>query len=247
MISSSPPEAGQRPVSAELERRLGHLFGRPGLLAEALRHRSFTYEQADRKLADNERLEYLGDAVLELAVSALLLRRNPGEDEGRLTRLRAALVNEGSLSLLARRLALGPHLKLGRGEILSGGQDKPSILSNALEAVIGAVFLDAGFEAAARLVERLWEPLLERTAEAPALKDAKTRLQELIQERDKVTPRYRVVKSEGPDHRRLFLVEVRLGRRTLAQGRGGSKKEAEQDAAAAALILIRDGREGGEP
>lgn len=240
---SSPPGVPPETAPAGLERRLGHLFGRPGLLARALRHRSFTYEQTHQDLEDNERLEYLGDAVLELAVSHLLLRRNPGEDEGRLTRLRAALVNETSLSLLARRLDLGPHLRLGRGELLSGGADKPSILSNALEAIIGAVFLDAGFETASRLVERLWEPLLDRAVEAPALKDAKTRLQELIQEREKVTPRYRLVRSEGPDHQRVFLVEVKLKRKVLAQGQGRSKKEAEQAAATAALILVEDGLE----
>jgi len=223
-----------------LERRLGHFFARPGLLLEALNHRSYVYEHPQAGLRENERLEFLGDAVLELAVTALVSQRHPQADEGRLTRLRAAVVNEASLAELARRLELGPWLCLGRGETINGGADKPSILADAVEAVLGAVFLDAGFEAAREVINRLWGPLLDGAEEEPVLRDGKSRLQEMIQERRGLTPVYRLVASQGPDHRRTFFVEVRAGDQVMGSGQGGSKKEAEQAAAAAALAALEE-------
>lgn len=223
---------------ALLEERLGYFFARPELLEEALRHRSYVFERTAPELRDNERLEFLGDAVLELAVSAMLHLKRPEDDEGRLTRLRAQLVNEQSLCRLASQLDLGRFLYLGRGEALSGGAGKSSILAGGLEAVLGAVYLDGGFEAALGLVRRFWEPLLGELGEEQAFKDYKTRFQELIQERLKLTPSYRLLSSQGPDHDRTFLVEVRAGGQALGQGQGKSKKEAEQEAARAALIAM---------
>lgn len=221
-----------------LERAVGHLFARPELLAEALRHKSYTYEQSEPGPAHNERLEYLGDAVLELAVSEMLFRSHGRVDEGWLTRFRAALVNETSLARVARRIGLGEYVRLGRGEQVSGGSEKPSILGNALEAVLGAIFMDAGFEAAAAVVRRLWAPLQESLSHGPELKDYKTRLQELYQGRYRITPSYRVVGSDGPDHDRVFQVEVTVAGKCIGDGYGRSKKEAHQAAAKVALEAL---------
>ena len=229
------------PPLSELERRLGYFFGRPGLLFRALCHRSYTHENQHLNLKENERLEFLGDAVLELAVTSLIHAGYPDEDEGRLTQLRASLVNEQSLAELGRGLELGRFVLLGKGELASGGADKPSILSDCLEAVLGAVYLDGGYEVAAGLIRELWGDLLGREPEPRSLKDSKTRLQELMQEKAKITPSYKHLRSEGPDHRRTFYVEVRAGGEALAPGRGGSKKEAEQDAASKAYRAIVKG------
>ncbi len=222
----------------ELERRLGHFFGRPELLTEALTHASYAFEQAGAGLRDNERLEFLGDAVLELAVTDFLHRLLPQAREGRLTGIRASLVNEPSLYAVAKKIGLGEFVRLGRGEAASGGADKPSILSDALEAVLGAVYLDAGFHAACRVVDRLWGPLLEEAATNRTFKDHKTRLQELMQERRRITPSYRMIGSRGPDHERTFFVEARTAGEVLGRGEGRSKKEAEQMAAKDALENI---------
>ena len=229
-----------------LERRLSYVFGRPELLSEALSHRSYVFERTSESLADNERLEFLGDAVLELAITALLHRLHPQASEGRLTRLRAHLVNEQTLSILARETGLGRFLKLGRGEAASGGADKPSLLSDALEAVLGAVFLDGGFDAACRVVRRLWGPLLEEDGPGAAHKDHKTRLQELLQEQEGLTPTYALTGSEGPDHERTFQVEVRVRDRVMGAGEGRSKKEAEQEAARVALAGMEETEDAGE-
>ena len=234
-------DSPRRPDLAGLERRLEYFFNRPDLLFQALCHRSYTHENLDLNLAENERLEFLGDAVLELAITSLIHFRYPGADEGRLTQLRAALVNEQPLAELGRKLELGRFILLGKGELASGGADKPSILSDCLEAVLGAVYLDAGYEKTAGVIENLWAELLNGDSGRLRLKDHKTRLQEFMQERDKVTPDYRHVRSEGPDHRRTFFVEVRAGSETLASGRGRSKKEAEQDAASKALEMFLKG------
>ncbi len=217
---------------------MGYFFARAALLDEALNHRSFVFENQEADLIENERLEFLGDAVLELAVTFLLHQRFPEADEGRLTQLRAWLVNESGVAERARELGLGQFLRLGRGEAASGGADKPSILADALEAVLGAVYLDAGFETVLRLVERLWAPLLTQAAEGLVAKDFKTQLQELMQQRRKMTPHYQVLKCLGPDHDRVFFVEVVLKDRRLGYGTGRSKKEAEQAAAEAALSVL---------
>ena len=230
---------------ADLERRLGYFFNRPTLLFRALCHRSYTHENLHLGLRENERLEFLGDAVLELAITSFIHYRYPEMNEGRLTQLRAALVNEQSLAGLSRGLDLGRFILLGKGELASGGEGKPSILSDCLEAVMGAVYLDAGYETAAGLVQRLWSRLLREGPGRPALKDHKTMLQELMQEKNKITPNYRHVRSEGPDHCRTFYVEVRARGEALASGRGRSKKEAEQDAAAKAFENLLNGEDLG--
>ncbi len=225
---------------AALEARIGHRFADAGLLARALTHRSFANEQGGGETpgSHNERLEFLGDAVLDLAVTHLLLERLPEAAEGELSRLRAAVVSERALAALARRLDLGRHLRLGRGEERTGGRDKPSILADAFEALVGAVYLDAGWPAAFALVRAHLQGPIDLAARGEAEPDYKTRLQELVQQRFRIAPRYSLLSAEGPDHARTFEVELALGDTVVGRGRGASKKEAEQRAAAEALVAL---------
>lgn len=225
---------------AGLEERLGYRFHDQALLRSALTHRSFLHENpaegGDRAEAeDNQRLEFLGDAVLSLAIGTLLYRVHPSLREGDLTRMRAGLVNEHQLSELAGSLGLAGCLVLGRGEETSGGRAKRSILADALEAVLAAVYLDGGYQAAAEVVERLFADLARSGAGRDLLEDYKTRLQELTQADFSQTPDYRLTGIEGPDHDRTFEITLSLGSIDLAVGRGRSKKEAERAAAQAAL------------
>ncbi len=219
-----------------LARRLEHRFGDLTLLDQALRHSSFAYEHPDSG-PSNEQLEFLGDAVLGLTVSSLLLSRFPRSTEGELSRSRAALVNARQLAARARDLGLGAHLLLGRGEERQAGREKPSLLANALEAVLAAAFLDGGLRAAAKLTRRWFGPL---TVPPEALRgaDPKTALQEFTQTRHQVSPSYRLVSESGPGHARHFTVEVRLGERSLARGEGRTKKAAAQMAARKALEVL---------
>lgn len=212
---------------------LGHRFADGGLLQEALTHRSYANEHPERAPHDNERLEFLGDAVLTLSASTLLWERFPDATEGELTRRRADLVCESSLATIARTLGLGRSLRLGRGEDRSGGRDKPRLLCSALEACIAAVYLDGGVEKATQVVRRL----LAASLDEPELgrRDAKTRVQELVQALGEGTPRYTVLQASGPDHARLFEVSCLSNLRELGRGSGRSKLEAEQSAARAAL------------
>ncbi|MET0283994.1 MAG: ribonuclease III [Polyangiales bacterium] len=215
---------------------LGHRFADVGLLHEALTHRSYANEHPERAPHDNERLEFLGDAVLTLAASTLLWERFPDATEGELTRRRADLVCEASLASIARVLELGRSLRLGRGEDRSGGREKPRLLCSALEACIAAVYLDGGVATAGQVVRRLLEPALNE----PELgrRDAKTRVQELVQALGEGTPRYTVVRATGPDHARMFEVSCLSNTRELGRGTGRSKLEAEQSAARAALLAL---------
>ncbi len=221
---------------------LGHNFRDLTLLRDALTHRSFANEQPVQAPRDNERLEFLGDAVLSLAASTLLWERFPEAKEGELTRLRADLVCEAALSELARGLRLGPALRLGKGEDRSGGRDKPRLLCCAFEACIAAVYLDGGLSAATDVVRHLFEPRLS----LPRLgqRDYKTRVQEVVQALGGATPRYTVVHTEGPDHARTFHVSCIAQERELGRGRGRSKTEAEQDAAREALAQLEAARAG---
>jgi ribonuclease-3 len=203
----------------------------------ALTHKSFVNEHKDGG-ADNERLEFLGDAVVDLAVSHRLMERFPGADEGELSKLRAQIVNEEGLARIARRVGLGDLLRMGRGEELTGGRDKSSVLADALEAVLGAVYLSAGLPGALSVVDRLFGDLLQGVAEGKSGEDWKTRLQELVQTRHRQSPRYRVVSEEGPDHSKTFEVEVTVGTELFARARGRSKKEAEQAAARQTLTML---------
>lgn len=222
---------------------LGHQFRDPRLLEVALTHRSAAFESAaarkGKSLGDNERMEFLGDAVLSLAVSDALWSRCPEAAEGELTRMRAAVVNETRLAEAAARLGIGDALRLGRGEERTGGRTKASLLANALEAAFAAVYLDAGVERAREVVLALMAPTLDHVVSTvSAQRDEKTVLQELIQARHNVTPRYDVVDTQGPDHDRVWHVEVRAGELLRARGQGRSKKLAEQEAARNALRAL---------
>ena len=226
-----------------LEKRLGYAFADRALLLQALIHSSWAAENSLPVVQNNERLEFLGDAVLDLAVGAVLFNRFAEMREGELSRLRAAVVNTSHLALMAGELSLGEYLFLGKGEAASLGRQKPSILGCAYEALIGAIFLDGGHAAAATFVEKQFAAYLVRGMDAMRLLgDAKSRLQEESQERFNVTPVYQLEKEEGPDHAKFFTVSVRLGAQVLAMGAGSSKKEAEQQAAATALLDFADFR-----
>ncbi|RRQ21191.1 ribonuclease III [Thiohalobacter thiocyanaticus] len=215
-----------------LARRLCHEFGSPALLQQALTHRSAGN-------LNNERLEFLGDAVLGLVIADALYARYPRASEGDLSRLRASLVKKPTLAGIARELELGEHLQLGSGELKSGGFRRDSILADALEAVIGAVYLDAGFEAAAGLVLQLYQPRLQSLPEAAALKDPKTRLQEYLQSRHIELPDYQVIQVSGKAHAQTFEVECYIpGLDRRSRGRGSSRRKAEQAAAAGMLTEL---------
>jgi len=219
---------------AELSNALGVPIS-AATLERALTHRSFAYENGG--LPTNERLEFLGDSVLGLVVTDTLYTGHPSLPEGHLAKLRAAVVQMGALAEVARELQLGAYVRLGRGEEGTGGRDKPSILADTLEAVIGATYVDCGLDAARALVHRLFDPVIERSALLGAGLDWKTSLQELTAVRGLGVPEY-VVKDSGHDHQKLFRAVVRVGSRELGSGEGRSKKAAEQLAAEAAWRAI---------
>jgi ribonuclease-3 len=223
---------------ADLETRIGYHFVRPELLTQALTHRSFV---AEHKLGtqDNERLEFLGDAILEFVVSYLLFKRY-GERcrEGELTRMRSFLVNESQLASQAERLKLGKYLRLGKGEDKSSGRKKPSILSDAFEALIGAIYLDSNIKEVFSFIERCFEGLFDQVVNTGLDQDYKSKLQELTQGRYHSVPTYDIEKISGPDHDRIFQVIISFDGQVLQRGIGRSKKEAEQDAARKALDVL---------
>jgi len=226
-----------------LESLLGHHFRSAELLERALTHSSWVAEHPAQEGAsapdDNEKLEFLGDAVLTLVVSEALLAAFPEWHEGRLSKGRATLVNAGALAQASRRLELGGHLRLGRGEEKTGGREKAALLADAYEAVIAAIFLDAGLPAARSFIERsLLSFGLADESEQLGRPDHKSHLQEILQERGWPTATYRVVAETGPDHRKLFEVEVRVQGRASARGQGNTKKEAEQVAAREAIAQL---------
>ena len=220
-----------------LQDRLGYRFRQPALLCEALRHSSFVNEQGDPALKDNERLEFLGDAVLNLLVSLMLMERYPARPEGELSRMRANLVNERQLARIAGALALGDWLSLGKGEAQDSGYRKKSILADALEALVAAVFLDGGYPAAERMVRRHFGEPVDRICRPEVDRDHKSRLQELVQATHKKVPHYRILGASGPDHDKIFEVELRIDD-LVTCGLGKNKKSAEQDAARQALALL---------
>jgi len=222
-----------------LARRLGHRFRREEWLAEALRHSSCVNEQADPGLRSNERLEFLGDAVLNLVAGHLLMDRYPEAPEGELSRMRANLVNEARLASVGEAIDLGLHLSLGRGEEQDGGRGKPSILADALEALVAAVYLDGGFRAARRVVERHLAAAVAALSEPAEDGDFKSRLQERVQSDGRRVPHYRLVEATGPDHDKTFRVELRLDG-MVTEGTGKSKKAAEQAAAREALERLAE-------
>ena len=229
------------PDGSELLRVIDSGLG-PELLERALTHRSYAYENGG--LPTNERLEFLGDAVLGLIVTDTLFRRYPDLPEGQLAKLRAAVVQMRALAEVARSLHLGSYVRLGRGEEGTGGRDKSSILADTLEALIGAVYFECGLPAANTLVHRLFDPVIDRSAGLGAGLDWKTSLQELTASGFLGVPEYHVEES-GPDHQKFFRASVRVGGRTYGSGSGRSKKEAEQQAAETAWKAISSGNENG--
>ena len=219
---------------ARFEQSLGHRYRNPNLLLQALTHRSFANERGS-SVGHNERLEFLGDSVLGLAISHVLVERFPEHSEGTLSRFRASMVSAPSLASVAARIGIGDCLRLGRGEELTGGREKPSLLADAYEAVLASLYLDGGIDAAFAAVQRHFAEALAELSHGDASFDAKTRLQELVQGTLKVTPSYRVVSASGPDHEKIFESEIRVLDDVLATGFGRNKKEAEQRAAQTAL------------
>jgi len=222
----------------ELQERIGYQFRDLRLLQLSLVHSSFAFERLDDG-RHNETQEFLGDAVLDLTVGFILFTRFPEMREGKLTRIRSALVNENGLADRARELDLGRYLLLGKGENASHGRDKPSILSCAFEALIGAIFLDGGYDQALAFVRRFFEPHIDRHQDQLVSADAKSALQELLQERFNEGPEYTLVGEEGPAHARVFAITVSFQGELLGSGQASNKKEAEQQAARVALERLR--------
>ena len=220
-----------------IEKRLQYKFRDKNLLIEALRHSSYVNEISDPYLRDNERLEFLGDAVLNLTVGHILMHNYPDLKEGDLSRSRAKLVNESQLAETARSLRLGDYILLGKGEIQTRGQEKNSILADAFEALIAAIYLDGGFDAAYKIIEKKFQPLKEQLDAADNNYDYKSRLQERVQVEHGVIPGYKIIREDGPDHDKTFWVALEVIN-IQTEGSGKSKKAAEQDAARKALELI---------
>lgn len=236
---SPPPLNPEREQDLQaLARRLGCRFKDLSLLDRALHHSSYTFEHPEAG-PSNEQMEFLGDSVLALTVSQLLVETFPEASEGELSRRRAALVNARHLAEVARRFDLGACLLLGRGEQRQAGHEKPSLLADALEAVLAAAYLDGGLKKAQRLVSRWFAPILAEQGSL-SMQDPKTALQELTQASHKLSPTYHLLEETGPSHARRFQVEIRLGETVLAQGGGSSKKQAEQQAARVALEKLRE-------
>ena len=219
-----------------LQENLGYRFRDESLLRGALYHSSYANEHRNENIVSNERLEFLGDAVLEMISSEYLYRNNPEMPEGELTKLRASLVCETALSQCAREINLGTFLLLGKGEDATGGRERNSILSDAFEAVIGAIYLDGGFTSAKEFVERT---VLSNTENRTLFCDSKTILQELIQGKHSGSLSYRMLAEEGPEHKKEFTVGAYLNDMPLAVGKGRTKKAAEQEAAYQALLQLK--------
>ena len=222
----------------ELETKLQYTFRDPSLLEQALCHSSYANERRSRHTQSNERLEFLGDSILGLVTAEFLYRQRPDWPEGELTRSRAALVCEKSLHKIALELGLGEYLRLGRGEESGGGRNRPSILADAVEAIIAAVYLDGGMEEASALIRRCLLDAAREERPEKRNQDYKTVLQELIQRHPEQALTYGLLDEQGPDHAKVFTMEVRVEGKRLGQGTGRSKKEAEQAAAKAALELL---------
>ncbi|MBN1946073.1 MAG: ribonuclease III [Bradymonadales bacterium] len=235
------PEGEEGRLSPDrLEEGIGYRFARAELLLQALTHPSFAYESGADGTPDNQRLEYLGDAVLGLVIAKALYERYPELPEGRLSRLKAALVCEETLVQIAVELELGRFMRLGKGEYATGGASKPSILADGLEALLGAIFLDGGYRPVELLVLRLFVDRFDEAYRGRLVSDHKTALQEWVQAQGQSPPVYTVLERTGPSHDMTFFVEVNVGGEAVAQGKGSSKKEAEQAAAAEALELLRE-------
>ncbi|ADJ25736.1 ribonuclease III [Dehalogenimonas lykanthroporepellens BL-DC-9] len=224
----------------EIQARLGVRFANPAILETALIHSSFVNETADQSISHNERLEFLGDAVLGMWIAERLFRDFPDEPEGTLTRYRSLLVRRETLAFIADELQLGEALYLGRGEIRSGGRRKPANLSRALEAVIAAVYLDRGYDTTGQVIDRLFERHFADLPGMAAAADSKSHLQEIVQGRYHTPPEYRIIEENGPDNAQSFTAEVIVNGQVRGTGRGSRKKDAETAAAQEALEYFRN-------
>jgi len=222
-----------------VEQHLQYEFGNQELLRKALRHSSYVNELADTNLQDNERLEFLGDAVLNLIVGHILMRRYPDVKEGELSRRRANLVNESQLAKMAHSFELGVYIQLGKGEIQTDGRKKNSILADTYEALVAAVYLDGGFDAAFRFIETNFLPLMDRLHSTANNYDYKSQLQEMVQVGHGAMPNYKIIREDGPDHDKTFLIELKV-LDLETQGTGKNKKAAEQEAARKALVILKE-------
>lgn len=222
----------------EFEKLLGVSFWHREHLKRALMHKSYANENKYPYTDHNERYEFLGDAVLELAISQILFAMFPDHTEGDLSKLRAAIVNEEQLAELAREIKIGEYMLLGKGESQTGGSDKPSLLSDTYEAILGAIYLDRGFDKAVKVIKKNFEAVINKVGGVGYISDFKTRLQEVVQGKFHTIPRYRTAKETGPDHSKTFEINLFIGSDLISTGRGASKKAAEQDAAREALARL---------
>lgn len=219
---------------SELLKKLRLKFKNPNLLKQAFIHRSYLNE-VKLSLPSNERMEFLGDSILSLIVSQFLFEKRTKDTEGELTNLRAYIVKTKSLARASKNLELGKYLKLSKGEEASGGRDNPQLLANTYEAFLGAVFLDQGMETAKKMVEHTLLPSFQKEINLGPPKDAKSNLQEIVQDRYRESPFYKTLESKGPDHARKFLIAVYINNQQMGRGEGSSKQEAEEKAATQAL------------
>ncbi|MCL5733401.1 MAG: ribonuclease III [Patescibacteria group bacterium] len=224
----------------EFAQQIGIKFNNTDLLLEALTHRSYINENPNWRLPHNERLEFLGDAVLELIISELLFKKFPDAAEGQMTLLRAALVNYQKLAEIANIINLKDFILMSRGEAKDSSRAKEVILANTMEAVIGAIYLDQGFLISKKFIEKSVFSHIEEVLEKKSYKDAKSELQEIVQDKLKLTPNYKIISEEGPAHQRVFKSGVYFGEKMIAEGEGSSKQEAEIEAAKTALKQIKN-------
>ncbi|MDP2271291.1 MAG: ribonuclease III [Archangium sp.] len=239
-MSDGPKPEKQSPAErlSRLQACAKQVFGDPAVALVALTHKSYCNEHKDEPCEDNERLEFLGDAVVDLAIGQRLMERFPRAAEGELSKLRALIVNEEGLARVARVVGVGDLLLLGRGEDLTGGREKNSVLADALEAVVGALYVGNGMAAVLTFIDAFFGEALDGVAEGRQGRDNKSLLQEASQQKLKSSPRYRVVSESGPEHEKIFEVEVSIGGEIYARSTGRSKKEAEQAAAEKTLELF---------
>lgn len=246
--SPGQPDRGQ-PVDQDgllrLSQAIGHTFTELAWIKQALTHSTYAYEHRNQKIMDNERLEFLGDAILDLAISDALFLQKENFAEGYMTKTRAMVVCENTLALVAKELSVGQLLLLGRGEESTGGRDKPSNLANTMEAIFGAIYLDAGYDQAKQVILRLLEPFLMQAMRGEMVYDYKSKLLELVQgTRGNSTVKFMIISEEGPVHDRTFTSAVLVDDLQIAVGKGSSKKEAEQQAARVALNHLDCDRQG---
>ncbi len=223
----------------QLEEQIGLHFPDLTILTEAFVHKSYVNENRSADIKHNERLEFLGDAVLELAATNYLFKKYPKQNEGKLTSYRSALVKGNHLAKVSQELELGQYLYLSRGEEKSGGRTKPYLLANVMEALIGAIYLTHGYEAANKFINEFILVRLEHIILEGSYIDGKSQLQEIAQEKEHTTPHYELIEESGPDHDKLFIMGVYIGEKLISQGRGSSKQKAERDAAKNALNKLK--------